>query len=429
MEPGIKEVVGLVLDGKLKNYDETSRTFSESSVPEVDNRRTSEYYAPIDAGNSRVEGDWRIGLTAEEVKIINEECGVPIFTPASRLFLHHGKRFDMSNPIHVAEYRILATQNLVALGKRNVASGQRYYWHDEANIAREREIERNIKRNAIKMDDNYSDEEKADLLMLISFERKLGISNNLTKEMAREAFADLAYNNPRDLVEVEALTHKDYRLLLHRAFTLGILFKEGDRGMVTRPSGVKLADTFEDAVKLVAEDLSLQKEITEKISGKNTFDAEAIRKVTSGQPVPIRKYNTKIEDEKSVGYWNKEACVQYFKENLYEVKLSEGDGVERWRNLVIKVHRREQTDEAVFVGGASTKDEAVLNDLSIRAASWEKPQCIAFLEANSELLASKGFVERIVPTHGVPKSREITLRAIALLSPEEVQEILGKTDE
>ena len=44
--PGMKEIRGLVLEQKLKDFDEASQTFRDSSIPEVDHHRTSEYYCP-----------------------------------------------------------------------------------------------------------------------------------------------------------------------------------------------------------------------------------------------------------------------------------------------------------------------------------------------------------------------------------------------
>lgn len=421
---GIKEVHGIVLNTKLKTFDESSQTFSEGSEPEVDHRKTMEYFVPIMGENGRVEGDWRNGLTADEVRIINEECGVPVFTTKTRLYLHHGKMYNMEDPSHVAEYRILDSNKLVADSRKSVATGQRFYYHDSAQEQQRKESERKVKRTAIELDETLTLDEKRDLLQLVNYEKRLGISEGLSDRMLRESFGDLAYNRYADLVEVSEMPNHHLRLLLHQSIGAAILFREGTAGTVSRPNGAKLADSFEEAVQLLVTDQGIRLELENKLHvHRGSRMAERMTAVAEKKFL-LTRYDTTIHNEKSVEYWNKEACMQYFKDNQLTADLTEADGVERWRNLVIKVHRGENPKEVFDPQQGMSESARVAVDIRSRVDDWTRQQCEAFLEEHKVVFATKGFDSGLNDKSNVAKCREAVRRALSLFGDEEVRELL-----
>ena len=63
---------------KIQNVSEDGITFREEKRPEIDDIATGNT-SPVFDSSGLIAGYWANGLTSEEKRIINEECGVPFF--------------------------------------------------------------------------------------------------------------------------------------------------------------------------------------------------------------------------------------------------------------------------------------------------------------------------------------------------------------
>lgn len=448
---GLVRIEGLVHSKKLFDFDEVSSTFSESSRPEVDNRRTQELFTPIDSGNGRVEGDWRTGLTAEEVRIINEECGVPIYTPDSMIHIMHGKEYDMTRPAHAAEYRILITSGLIAKSRKNVATGQRFFFVDETDNRKEKETERNLRRTAIKISGEKSIHEKRKLIELMNHKWRIGVPANMTDEMVSDTFEDLAYNRYKIVCEADAQPDVDLHLLVYGLVSANELYRDGD-GSIHRANGQVIAESQDDVVAMLKKDKVLKLELETRLGTVTGIKGRVFKSAVEELAADARfenRYDTNIHEESAVKFWNAEACKQYIAENKFETTLTGADGAEKWRAAVVSIYRGQPNGD-VFPKGHQKEDlpyppvseddnefekennwppdkREVARKESIEFAEgfvegWTRDEFLVFQQANSELMSITGL--NVQPQNtGEVKLRSHTIDFLRKLSPSRREEL------
>ena len=404
---GVKIISAYHNDKKRLTMDEESKTWFEMDEYEIDYREAEERIAPYVDGTNNIAGDWRKGLTADEVKIVADECRVRVFEQNTQIRIYHGKRFDLTNPVDMAEYRIIMETNVLGLSKDSLAPGQRFYVssHEDEMFARQQK--RNALRESIQMAERMSDAEKRDLLKLLNYELKLGLSGKMSEEDVRDNFNELAYNGKtaEDVFRVYRYSDKNLRLLLHECVDNNILFVEGDRGAVSKPNGHIIGADWEEALDALKTDQGLRAECRRKRPGNDAPVRKAEKLANDALELgTVNTYDTTIEDIADIRFWNVEACTQYLKEHGVTHTLTTTDGAEKWRKLVEETH----------LGPKKPNRERLLERIK---DDWTRDQCKGFWKtAPTQLVPPQG-------NHSTEEWRRATCELVNALTDEQLAEL------
>ena len=353
---GVKVIMAYHNNKKRLTLDEQSNTWIEDPDEyEIDFREANEYIIPV-FHNGQIVGDWRTGLTSEEVELIHQEAGVPLFERNQSYRINHGMRLDLSNPRDMAFYRIAVNSGAIAENRNRMTGLQRFYWHDETLVMEEKRTERRTRRRIIQQMNKVSSDKLRLVYDYINLKYRKGWNHNpsideIEGELMDMALSD-AYINIANAFDNELL---EVEVTVLRALEYDLLIRDSASGQVARPSGELLGlDTTAAAKKLVADKGTL-KSLRMKLAELG-FGKDQAADVKSAEDVEQVEYDTVIYDEQTVKYWNTEACRQYLKEHGVQHDLKATDSVDRWRKTVLKHYEQSlgADGESVRVVGAKT---------------------------------------------------------------------------
>ena len=210
-----------------------------------------------------IEGDWTLGLTKEEVEKINQSANVPIYYSNDKkegdtpVLVMHNMELNLSNPIEKSIFNILAYNDAIALSKDEMTEDQDYYFFSPADSLKKKKEEINFKKEAILLDKNLSLEGKLQLLTLLKFEKGVYVDEQSNEEEKLFTFTELAFEIPKDILQVNAYERKETRIAIHMLINHhALVAPNGHLGAIYHPStsasqayGELLGATMEEAIK------------------------------------------------------------------------------------------------------------------------------------------------------------------------------------
>jgi hypothetical protein len=440
---GERIVKTLVAGNRRTTLDEQSDTWVESEEFETDFRGSAEYFAPVILAGGIIAGDWRHGLDAEQIRKINQECGVQVYDANTMIYIYDGKRFDLGNPSHMAEFRIIERGNVIAGNRNTLQAGQRFYFVSTEEVEKEKRKVREQKVEAITLSNTLDVEEKRMVLEMANWRYKLGHSGSMSDQQVRDVFADLALGDHyARVVEIYNMPGKRFYSLMYACFDHGILVSQGDRGAVSYPGSKEpLANDHDTFVSLMMRDNSLFGNLQQRLD--NVLNANRYDQVILPEKVElVHNYDTTIHEEGDVGFWGMKACKQYVKEKGWIPSISDADGVEKWRKLVLDIYhgRASGYGNAPVQGGIpagigmqmadfdreGTKgSEFILTTTNVNNMS--RDLCKAFMDKHKDLAERKLFEVSLSGNSSTEKWRETVKDFLSLLNATELEEVFLET--
>jgi hypothetical protein len=221
---------------KFKNMQvsEDGITFTEVKRPEIDDIAIGQTTAVFDRSGF-IAGYWANGLTVEERKIINEECGVPYiylaesinpatgkpFHPDTTFTVKEGDIYDLSNPRDVALVRCLF-EVVSTIGKdKNEAldNGAMFYFYSKEEEKKEKEKEIKRRKGAAQLVDKLSKSEKRQIVRILILDGDYPADPHVSEEIAEEIFDEAAFSLPFEVLKAHDTENKENyiccKLLLH----------------------------------------------------------------------------------------------------------------------------------------------------------------------------------------------------------------------
>ena len=209
---------------KLVNVSEDGITFREEKRPEIDDI-SSGATTPVLDSSGQIAGYWANGLTSEEKRIINEECGVPFFylnepvNPMtgkpyhadSTLTVTEGQIFDLSNPRDVAYVRVLF-EVVSTIGKDKQEAmdhGAFFYFFSKEEEKAEKEKEIKRRKGAAALIDKLSRKEKRNIVRILILDGEYPADPYIGEEQAEEIFDEVAFAMPYEVLRAHETERKE----------------------------------------------------------------------------------------------------------------------------------------------------------------------------------------------------------------------------
>jgi len=139
---------------KTQHVSEDGITFEIVKRPEIDDLAVGST-TPVLNSAGQIAGYWANGLTSEERRIINEECGVPFFylnepinslsnypmQSDTTLSIREGQIFDLSNPKDVAFVRCISEViSTIGMNKQEALdNGATFYFYSREEEKEEKQ--------------------------------------------------------------------------------------------------------------------------------------------------------------------------------------------------------------------------------------------------------------------------------------------------
>ena len=200
---------------KLQNVSEDGITFREEKRPEIDDIATGNT-SPVFDSSGLIAGYWANGLTSEEKRIINEECGVPFFYlnepnnpltgkpyhPDTILSLNEGQLFNLSNPRDVAYVRVLF-EVVSTIGKDKQEAmdhGAFFYFFSKEEEKQEKEKEIKKRKGAAALIDKLSKKQKRDCVRILILDGDYPADPYINEDIAEEIFDEVAFSMPYEVL-------------------------------------------------------------------------------------------------------------------------------------------------------------------------------------------------------------------------------------
>jgi hypothetical protein len=200
---------------KLQNVSEDGITFREEKRPEIDDIATGNT-SPVFDSSGLIAGYWANGLTSEEKRIINEECGVPFFYlnepnnpltgkpyhPDTILSLNEGQLFNLSNPRDVAYVRVLF-EVVSTIGKDKQEAmdhGAFFYFFSKEEEKQEKEKEIKKRKGAAALIDKLSKKQKRDCVRILILDGDYPADPYVNEDIAEEIFDEVAFSMPYEVL-------------------------------------------------------------------------------------------------------------------------------------------------------------------------------------------------------------------------------------
>lgn len=209
---------------KKQEVSEDGITFKEESRPEVDDLMTTSTSCILNQ-SGQIAGNWTNGLTSEEKRIINEECGVPLFylnEPINQvtgkqqnldtiIHVREGQIFDLTNPRDVAMMRVLfeVVSTIGKDKKEAIDNGASFYFHSKEEEKKEKEIETKKRKGAARLIDELSGKEKRQIVRIMILDGNYPADPFITEAMASEIFDEVAFTMPADVLDAHVKEQKD----------------------------------------------------------------------------------------------------------------------------------------------------------------------------------------------------------------------------
>lgn len=209
---------------KTVNVSEDGITFRDEKRPEIDDLATGNT-SPVFDSSGLIAGYWANGLTSEEKRIINEECGVPFFYlneptnpltgkpyhPDSVLSLSEGQLFNLSNPRDVAYVRVLF-EVVSTIGKDKQEAldhGAFFYFFSKEEEKQEKEKEIKKRKGAAALIDKLSKKQKRDCVRILILDGDYPADPYINEDIAEEIFDEVAFSMPYEVLRAHDTEKKE----------------------------------------------------------------------------------------------------------------------------------------------------------------------------------------------------------------------------
>ena len=245
----------------------------------------------------RIAGYWADGLTAEERRIINEECGVPFFflddrlkdtegkyiNPDTRINIVEGMVFDLEVPADVATVLVLKeVASTIGIDKKDaMMHGADFYFHSQEEEEQETKAIRATRRNAAKLVEELNSKEKHKVVRILILQDELMADQFISKDAASDLFEDLVFSMPNMVLKANDIAEKDSFIVAMTLVKAGYIEASSNDGPYYKNetvfgTRVHLADSLADLLKAINKFPDLLKEY-DKINGAATgvFDDKA----------------------------------------------------------------------------------------------------------------------------------------------------------
>jgi hypothetical protein len=291
---------GLIGTGKLevraihRNREHTVSkdggvTYEKERRPESSKRlSTSTSLLKNSAGN--IAGYWANGLTAEEKRIINEECGVPFFNlgnpavgadgkflyPDTRLQVLEGHVYDLSVPADVATVLVLKEiASTIGMDMRDaMMHGADLYFYSQEEEEQENAKVRIMRKSAAKLIEDLSTKEKHKVVRILILQDELIADQFLSQDAARDIFDDVAFTMPTQVLKANEIADKQQFIVSMTLVKAGYIEADSKDGPYYKNesvfgSRVHLADSLSELIKNISKYPDLVKEY-DKLNGAVT---------------------------------------------------------------------------------------------------------------------------------------------------------------
>lgn len=342
--------IGLIKDGvvELRGYTsqtknmmlDASNTWREGSSPEIDTTDLPIFINPVKQ-NGVILGDWRIGLTNDSIKSLEEDCRLPKFDNDEwpRIF-RHGHKFDLSNPIDCSIFKIAVHNTHIAKSIHDFDGDKQAYWY---NISDELEFIRaskKIKAEAFSYIAILSEKDKRDIMQVLFYDEGIRDPGYSLKELEIQ-FMQYAESHAEKVVKIRNMNDLKYRVLLIKAIEVGGVVEEYKGGQISYADGKRVAENFESCVKNMAVDKNLVKQIVEISESQRSLfvhssvsdELDYIKQLNNNE-TPV--FDTTIDSVDDIKLWGQGALRQYLAEHNsegYEMMT-----IEQMRKEVLRIH-------------------------------------------------------------------------------------------
>lgn len=211
---------------KTQHVSEDGITFEVVKRPEIDDLAIGST-TPIFNSSGQIAGYWANGLTVEERRIINEECGVPYFylnepinalsgmpsQPDTTLTIREGQIFDLSNPKDVAYVRCISEIiSTIGMNKQEALdNGAMFYFFSREEEKEEKQKVVKERKSAAKLVDELSSANKQQIVKILALDGNLPVDPYISVEASVEVFDEIAFTMPKDVYNVHIMENKvDY---------------------------------------------------------------------------------------------------------------------------------------------------------------------------------------------------------------------------
>lgn len=346
---------------KVETLDETSSTWKETNRFHTDYRDVPLFITPIPSPNGKVKGCWTQGLDKDTIKIINEECGIPIYKGEKFLRFIDGMVLDLSNPFHMVRFKILRWAREIAPSYEDMTTGVNYYFSMPEEKIKIRRQKISKRKQAIALSEKLNVADKRDILeyLVLEFDLNMAIES-ISNSDVHSNFEEYAYSNDKlktregyeipahvGILRAHEMPDRAHHVLANRAIKSHVLVADGYGGTISRPNGDLVASDFIGLVEVLKMDDNFAKEINQKVQGSkvrvtNTATTNQRKNINKLNPTIVKKYNTDIQRAADIAYWGIGPCMQYIAEKnasgaQIKHSLSELSPAEHWRKLVKNV--------------------------------------------------------------------------------------------
>ena len=264
---------------KIQQVSEDGITFETRKVPENDDLASTATTAIFDS-NGLIAGYWANGLTTEERRIINEECGVPYiylnepinpmtgkpYNSDTLLRIVEGQVFDLSNPKDVAIVRVLSqVVSTIGANEREARDNDAGFYFYSKEEEKQQKVETvKQRKGAAKLVEELNTKQKRDIVRIMALDGDLPVDYNIGKDQAVEVFDDVAFTMPTEVLRAHETGSKEQYIAVMTLIRSGHI-EEGSKdgpyhkNPTVYGSRIHLADSMSELIKKIESYADLMK--------------------------------------------------------------------------------------------------------------------------------------------------------------------------
>lgn len=248
-------------DRRLYNRS-AGNVLEQTGRPRVDyTQLRSNSTQPVLLPGGRIAGDWKLGLTKEEVEVL-KSAGVPEIHEETNIPYYDGLTFDLSDPARVAMFNVLLSTNAVAPSEEELGS-RRFYFVKSLDKKKTINRKKENLREALNIENNISMKYKRMLFEIINhiYDEQYAI-DEMSDDEVTSVFGEWVLEDEYAKTIVEKANHNETvvkaEAALCRGFNKGI-FAYDTEGKITRSiqgaAPVVYAESYEEALLLLTRDV------------------------------------------------------------------------------------------------------------------------------------------------------------------------------
>lgn len=248
-------------DRRLYNRS-AGNVLEQTGRPRVDyTQLRSNSTQPVLLPGGRIAGDWKLGLTKEEVEVL-KSAGVPEIHEETNIPYYDGLTFDLSDPARVAMFNVLLSTNAVAPSEEELGS-RRFYFVKSLDKKKTINRKKENLREALNIENNISMKYKRMLFEIINhiYDEQYAI-DEMSDDEVTSVFGEWVLEDDYAKTIVEKANHNETvvkaEAALCRGFNKGI-FAYDTEGKITRSiqgaAPVVYAESYEEALLLLTRDV------------------------------------------------------------------------------------------------------------------------------------------------------------------------------